>query len=558
MRLCLLISLTLGPLAALASTWYASPDPLPDAQRVYGGDYCRSRMAAGTLADAVGLANLDGGPGEVVLLDGTYRADWASEGLRVEVARLTVRSESGDAARCILDGGGLLGDRRAFNFAVAAQGASRHVVSNITFRSFHLSHSGGSAVPRKGGALRFAPGAAAEIAGCVFLACGVGTPGDSSCPNAALDYNDSADNSSGGAVYAWTAPLTVRGCRFDGCFAAGTGAAVCLRGPGSEFADCVFEDNVSSNTVGDVAYYSGILSNFNSSDPCVASNCVFRGNRCCSGRETRGGAALNVRTRGCRFEDNVCLGGCPSRPIGGQGASVYCSATDAAARRLFDHIGDVYSNSCRTGADAVVKSELSGGTFVRCRVLDTAADGAMAASAVFYNCLIQGCAYSGYQGDGYWCCTFADCRNLRAWNASWFGECVLVNCAMLECTCGSGYLIGWNNGPYGYAAGSLAMTNTVYAGAAYSDWAEASLGNIRYDALAASSFSCYDPASTTDPWMPDRHSPLFDGGILLEGMDDPESPLSLDLLGHPRVAFGAPDIGCYEYSVRDGIVFRIR
>lgn len=226
--------------------------------------------------------------------------------------------------------------------------------------------------------------------------------------------------------------------------------------------------------------------------------------------------------------------------------------------------------------------ELNGGTYVRCRIYNNRNNIRCSNGGRFYNCLIQDSLYSSYGGN-FWNCTFANSRNGSGWGASWFGGAAVVNCAMIECTCGSGYLIGWNNGPYHYydaydaavkagtpnpAIGTVInITNSVYAGTPYDGaarggvggWSNPGLNNTQYDPNNPDTYYAYvNPASTTDPWRPARDSYLVDRGVFIDEMADRHSYHAYDILGNPRCAGGAPDIGCYEYYVKPGISVMLR
>ena len=578
-----------------AGTFYAAPTALVDPDNP---NYCQLPECAGTLQDAVYMATNDCDFTEVVLADGTYHADWNWKGLEIQFIRrgyeiknnkiinfdinftnLTVRSASGDPTRCVIDGGGSADRHRCFYLScdISCQKPylAQFTVSGITFRNFHLDAEGTSL---QKGAVIYAGGEemSYNVENCVFEDCVSGKLG------AAVDWESNGGRSAGGAIYAYGNEYNVedlgyywfrvKDSMFRKCHSAGTGAAICAK-KRLLVSDCRFEGCISSNSVPDVSYYAGTVAydaRGNEKGVIImpvswASNCVFRDNFCYSAREMRGGAVHNLNTYRCKFYNNGCHGS-----VGGYGGTIW-GYNDADK---FAHIEDEVDNSDRPPEWSFHQSELRGGRYYRCRFGGSnrveATESTLSGNiSSFYNCLFQDFYYYNYKPTRAINCTFARCRwGNHSWNGFFMEKGVMINSAMLECESMNGCIVEYTNeGFHGYAAGGVAMTNSVYyaseAKRIHPDWGEKG-NNTWYrpgevpGQAGTQYYSYLNPASSTDPFRPARDCYLVDKGIKLEGMDVKGDLMSRDLIGNPRCVGGAPDIGCYEYYVKPGISVMLR
>ena len=218
-----ILILSLAPLAA-ADTYTVLPDG--------SGDYPTIQAAVSAAVD-----------GDIIELgDGVFRGD-GNRNVWVYDKTITIRSQSGDPAHCIIDPEG--GDdvaRRAIGFQATPSGTS---LENVMIQN-------GSAPGDYGGAIEMYQGASPQITGCHFRA------------NRA---------SRGGAVFLFEDCVpTFTDCRFwDNTATDYAGAAMCaLPGASATFTGCAFVNNTAGGS-------GGAFASWNSNRPILIS-CTFAGN----------------------------------------------------------------------------------------------------------------------------------------------------------------------------------------------------------------------------------------------------------------------------------------
>ena len=579
-----------------ANLFYAAPEALVDPE---DPNYCQLPECAGTLADAIAMAREGGNDVEIVLADGVYSDRINPEGYVIDNLHATIRSASGDKSKCVIDGGGDNGACRALFFPRADEfsGVSlgmQYTVKGITFRNFHLTHARDVNVVRKGGVICVLNGSDLIVEDCDFLdnACGILGADDSNYDLLSSRQNekfsefdptyseDKLAYGSGGVIYAYATlcmseseavprgRLVCNRCRFIGNRSCGTGSAICSWKI-TTLDQCLFEDNLTSNTVSDVGYYAGTVAvypaNINGYILALgwASNCVFRGNYCYSGNEIRGGAVHNMNTYRCKFYNN----GCGGKAAGWGGTIWGYNNVDK-----FTHIEDEVDNSDRPAEWSFHQSEFRGGKYYRSRFGGSnrveAAQSILSGNlSSFYNCLFQDFYYHDYQPSRTINCTFARCRwGNHSWNGYFVNKCEMINTAMLDCESMNGCIVEWADGHFIYTSGNLTMKHSVYYAAdekhIHSDWSSRGDNTWYQPGMPGQEgrqyYSYINPASTTDPYRPARDCYLVDKGMMVEGMADKYSLMSRDLLGNPRCVGGAPDIGCYEYYIKPGISVMLR
>ena len=607
-KLLVVSSLVFSTSLALAGTFYAAPLAKVDSENP---NYCLLPECAGTLKDAVALANQDGIDTEVVLLEGAYNADWDPCGLTITIEDCVIRADDGlDRSQVVIDGGGDTGARRAFWFTCESFDAD-YTVRGITFRNFHLTHARDVNVVRKGAVLAIVEKANLTVEDCDFNdnTCGIlGEAAGWDMVPFSHHWRSLTENApkfveagpwgtswgSGGAIYAFDqicpedndpknrGNMCLRNCNFTRNKSCGTGSAICSY-KNTTADGCTFVDNECQNGVADVSYYTGTFC----CEPiareacgghsagagicyciyrnCWASNCVFRGNHNFSANEIRGGAVHNMNTYRCKFYDNGCHG-----QAAGWGGTVW-GYNDPDK---YTHIEDVVDNSDRPPEWSMHQSEFRGGKYYRCRFGGSNRTEAASATlsgnhSSFYNCLFQDFYYYNYKPSRLINCTFARCRwGGHSWNGFFMEMGEMVNSAMLECESMNGCIVEFHSGgTFVYTPGALTMQRSVYYAAdktrIHPDWGSKG-DNTWYQPSPVPGqegkqyYSYINPSSTTDPFRPARDCYLVDRGMKLDGMDDKHSLMSRDLLGNPRCVGGAPDIGCYEYYIKPGISVMLR
>ncbi len=278
-RLCLtgLVLLLSAALPATAATHLLYPDG--------SGDYA-------TIQDAINGA---GGGDVIELADGTYTGV-GNQDMSFEGKAITVRSQSGNPAACIIDLQANAADpHRAFSFTSGEGAAS--VLEAITIENGYISPGGGAVyidhssptisactfrnnTAHGGGAMWVYNGSTPDILGCVFdgNACtgqngGGLLIGQASHPLVEdCRFTGNISTTFGGAMLCYTnSEPTVRDCRFLGNEAPSTGGAVYLGWSShAVFENCLFAANIS--TLG-----GGALRCYENSDPQL-SGCTFHAN----------------------------------------------------------------------------------------------------------------------------------------------------------------------------------------------------------------------------------------------------------------------------------------
>ena len=275
-----LIVLTLSP--AIATTWLVLPDG--------SGDFP-------TLLDAVAGA----AAGDVIELgNGVFAGDGNRD---IEVGQaLTLRSQSGDPAACVID---CEGNAAEPHRALALRGAQASVtIEGIGFRNGYAD--GSNLEDGWGGAVLCAEASAAAFFDCRFENCTAfhvgGAIGEDRCADFLVegcDFVACASGDDGGAVgAAYAGEFAMRQCRVESTeILDGNGAAVYLElehpNTIARVEDCEFLDN-------------GVGGLYVGSSPCVIRRCQFL-------RNAQGGARLYGGLVSGLIEDSVFAsntGGC--------------------------------------------------------------------------------------------------------------------------------------------------------------------------------------------------------------------------------------------------------
>lgn len=240
-----------GVLAGLVSTSFARADTYliqPDGT----GDFP-------DIASAVAAAQ----DGDLLLLaDGVFTGP-GNTGIDYLGKAITIRSQSGDPATCVIDCEGVEG-RRGFKFASGETSSS--VLQGVTIR-------GGSAPPEgvyqdhRGGAVH-CDGSSPQILDCAFV-------------------GNTAEW--GGALYVMAGTPLIQGCRFHANHADDYGAGAYLRGDAVSLSDCSFAFNDGPGSQNAAAYISP------SSDGLVTiTSCTFYRNDVRAGLRVSGHGGLLV------------------------------------------------------------------------------------------------------------------------------------------------------------------------------------------------------------------------------------------------------------------------
>lgn len=338
--------------------------------------------------------------------------------------------------------------------------------------------------------------------------------------------------------------------------------------------DCAFTNNVSARFGG--AYYGAG----------VFHRCTFHGNYLdttsygCGGAVAGGDEDATDRTRAVLYDCHVISNkssNAGNTSLGGGGIYV---AT--AIHTVF--IG----NRSRNNGGAAVKSALIDCEVVRNRKDNNSNSGAGLSACVATNCLIAGNVIPGDKGRNYY---GAGAHN-----------CDLVNCTVVSNSC-PGYGAGYGGAGLSYTEPGHFCYNTLIAdnvdtvtgtGAIIASSADnaptlvnctvsgnGTNGNARAvhnvilvnsivygnargtqdDVIRAATNSCAsiltdttkypgcvteDPRFETGAYTLSFRSPCRDAGLPFKWMTDKDDPRSKDLLGNPRLASSAPDMGCYE------------
>ena len=215
-------------------------------------------------------AMLAASDGDVIELgDGVFTGDGNRDFLYFRA--VTLRSQSGNAANCVIDPQGSAGDpHRAFTVAGGGAGSR---IENITFRNGYAD--GVSVVETTGACILCTQGAAPTISGCRFESSYAGRIG-------------------GGVGLDYSGEVTLVDCVFSGLEALEDGAGVGGAGGGAALVDCWFTGCDTSFNGGFCVFLSEYDLDFTYS----IEDCDFVGNAC-GGVYTQGGAEL----RRCRFEE---------------------------------------------------------------------------------------------------------------------------------------------------------------------------------------------------------------------------------------------------------------
>lgn len=300
--------LALGQLPSGAAVYVVRPDG--------SGDFPTIQAAIDAATD-----------GDVIeLTDGTFRGD-GNRDMDYGGRAITIRSQSGSAASCVIDCGGYPGqDHRGFEFHSGEGPGS--VLQAVTISHGHIEYGGGirceGSSPRligcifadnagyeHGGGLDCWPGSAPSVESCTFVRDSSGYGGGGArCYRASPSFSRCvfADNGSdwgGGGLGCEEGSLTLTDCLFSGnvaSFSASGGALYCSQSSGS-IVNCTFTENWCDGW-GAGACFAG-------SPDVTLTGCWFEGNTCTG----KGGgvavlASASPTLRGCTFWENVAqLGG---------------------------------------------------------------------------------------------------------------------------------------------------------------------------------------------------------------------------------------------------------
>ena len=473
-----------------------------------GGEDCLTRATAGRLADAIEKTE-DGD--EVVLLDGEHFPEWTADGATLK-AGVTVRSESGNRAACIVNGGGETGGRRCFTV-----GGPQVAVSNLTIRFFHCldSHGGAICVPADMSVEK-----SVTIRGCDFIGNCCGRLG-----------NAATDRGRGGAIYCGGgfSSVDVFDCLFSGNCARNYAGAVSAGGRGS-LTDCSFIGNCVSNS-GESASCRSYGGAVTVSDGFVATNCLFASNRAYRvSMESYYGATFGLSTYRCRYIDNAAANDCNQayggthiesafvNRMSGKGiVSEQYSVIGVDCQRA-DFIRCVFTNN--------VNSLLNTGTLTSCLIAENSGTFYFYGTVDFYNC------------------TFANNAVVGGWNTRILGEkSAVVNCLMSGNSLSSGAMIPWSGGQPGSTTDvtKYAISNTVYQGAVHEQWD--CNNNIQ---LESSPQKVSFRGKGDHPYALRRGSLGREYGLVFDWMTNGGAK-AFDLEGKPRLTGDKPDLGGYEY-----------
>jgi hypothetical protein len=204
--------------------------------------------------------------GDVVELgDGTFRGP-GNRDVDFLGKAITIRSESGDPAACVIDCEGSAEDvHRGFLF-VTGEG-NQSVLEALTITGAHLEISAGSGV--------YCHGASPTVRDCVFrdnycfwfgagIHCANGSPLIEGCL-----FEDNSAGSAAGVSVGWGSSPTIRGCLFRR-------NSVRLFGGGARFFDCAALVERCTFVSNDSAFWGGGLASSGSS--VTVRSCTFDGN----------------------------------------------------------------------------------------------------------------------------------------------------------------------------------------------------------------------------------------------------------------------------------------
>ncbi len=263
-KLALLVGLALAAVSARGVTVVVNPAGT--------GDYPTIQAAI----DALDTGDI------IELTDGTFTGAGNHDvGFRGKA--LTVRSQSGDPATCIIDCEGQRTDpHRGFIFTSHETAAS--ILEGVT-----ITHgwAAGTSPANRGGGVYCGSYSSPSILHCVFAADSTtGEGGGLNCSvysNATVTdcvfLDDYAAASGGGLRTYWSASPTVTRCVFVGCHSddpfgvdwRGGGAVSCERNSYAHFIDCTFTGNTAVDAGGGVNVYEGSHPTF--------TRCVFTENQ---------------------------------------------------------------------------------------------------------------------------------------------------------------------------------------------------------------------------------------------------------------------------------------
>ncbi len=273
-----------------------------------------------TIQEAIDAAD----PGDIIeLLDGTFTGD-GNRDLDFGGKDLTVRSQNGNPAACIIDPDGSQEEpHRGFYFHSGETSAS--LIEGITITGGHWHHptTGG----RGGGAIR-CEGSALTVRTCIISAC-TATSG--------------ASPMGGGISIHFESHLILEGCTLENNVCeqisgnTGSGGAIGCQVSILEATDCLFRGN-SAGAGGGGAWLA-------SYEPSSFTNCVFEGNTGQDGGAIRAGAYLTISH--CLFTDNSATG---TGPWESGGAILLMEG-------IIDHCTFARNSSVNPGAHLFVVSE---------------------------------------------------------------------------------------------------------------------------------------------------------------------------------------------------------
>ncbi len=331
MQLCI-AALLLIPSAALSGLHIVEPDGM--------GDFA-------TIQEAVTAAAEED---TVLLADGTFTGEGNRDVSYLGKA-LTIRSQSGDPATCIIDLEGSPGsEHRAFIFHNGESLGSR--LRNITIRNGYVGlYLGGGAIS--------CDSTSPIVTGVTFQNCSASSGGAVSAVDNAHPYlgqcsfiDCTSRDDHGGAVYAADSYPLIMESYFEGNTCAEKGGAVWSSFGNVEIAECVFVDNTS---LGDGLGLGGGAVHLQATVIPTIYGCTFLRNKA-----VRGGAVIVHDSSGANISSNTFAGNRAS-----WGTSVYLWKSDP----WFDLNVFAFDEA---GIDPVHCAELASPTFIRSCVFGNA------------------------------------------------------------------------------------------------------------------------------------------------------------------------------------------
>ena len=325
-------ALLLIPSAALSTTYIVEPDGT--------GDFATIQEAVTAAADG----------DSILLADGTFTGD-GNRDITYLGKALTISSQSGDPASCIIDlEGGPWNEHRAFVFHVGESLGSS--LRNITIQN------GCVGLYRGGGAIS-CDDTSPVITGVVFTNCSASSGGAVWAVNDAHPYlgrcsfiDCTSRDGHGGAVYAADSYPVIMESYFEGNTCAEKGGAVWSSFGSFDMAECVFVDNTS---LGDGLVLGGGAVHLQAAVSPTIYGCTFLRNSA-----IRGGAVIVHDSSGANISSNTFAGNSAS-----WGTSVYVWKSDP----WFDLNIFAFDES---GVDPVYCAELADPTFIRSCVFGNA------------------------------------------------------------------------------------------------------------------------------------------------------------------------------------------